>query len=321
MKSRSVSVTGATGFVGAHLVEAFRERGWSVRAIVRPGSRKPLPDGVERREAGLEPTALASAIAGCDAVVHSAAMIRARDERELMRVNVEGTRAAVDAANAAGARLIFISSQAAIGAGTPAAPAREDDSPRPVNAYGRSKLAAEDVVRARAATAWTILRPSSVYGPRDRQFLPLYRLAARGLFPLVAPPDMAFTLVHVRDVARAVVMAAEDPRAAGAAMFVGHGDPQTGEAILRTIARLVGTTYRPLRVPSVLVRVLGAVGEAMWKVGMRPLVDASRVAELRAPGFVVDVTRARETMRFVAEIDIERGFAETHAWYRAQGWL
>src|SRR5438309_1620730 len=83
---------------------------------------------------------------------------------------------------------------AAGGAGTPERPAREDDPPHPLNAYGRTKAAAESAIRSDARVPWTILRPCSVYGPRDRQWLPLVRLAARGRFLVAAPPAMAFTL-------------------------------------------------------------------------------------------------------------------------------
>jgi nucleoside-diphosphate-sugar epimerase len=322
MKSRSVSVTGATGFLGGHIVEALRDRGWRVRAIVRPGSRKPLPAGVDVREAPLlEAAALADALAGADAVIHCAALIRSRDDGELLRVNVEGTRAVVEAANRAAARVVLISSQAAIGPGTIARPAREDDAPRPVNGYGRSKLAAEAVVRAIARTPWTILRPSSVYGPRDRQFLPLFRFARRGLLPLVAPPTMAFTLVHAADVARAAAMAVEDARAAGQALFVGHPEAQTGEMILRRIAGLVGARYRPIRVPFAAVRAMSLAGDLAWRFGVTPPVDAARLAELSAEGFVVDVSRARETIGFEAAIGADEGFAETYRWYREQGCL
>src|SRR5262245_35529044 len=186
-----IAITGATGFVGWHVVEAL---GGQVRAIVRPGNRKPLPHGVESVEASLlDTSALARALDGCEAVVHAAGVIRARTQADFDAVNVGATRTVVAAANAAGARVILISSEAAIGAGTRERPSREDDSPKPLTPYGRSKLGGEEVVRRDARVPWTIIRPSAVYGPRDRGFLPLFALAARGLFPQIVRPDMPFT--------------------------------------------------------------------------------------------------------------------------------
>jgi dihydroflavonol-4-reductase len=204
----SVAITGATGFLGWHLGEAFRDAGWRVRAVVRPGNAKPLPPGVESFEAHLDAEALARAFQGCPVVVHAAALTRARNDDVFNAVNVAGTEAVVSAANRTGARVILISSQAAAGIGTPQRPSREDDPPRPVNAYGRSKLAAEEVLRSRAEAPWTIVRPSAVYGPGDRGFLPLFRMASRGLFLLPADAALPFTIIYVEDVARAVVLAA-----------------------------------------------------------------------------------------------------------------
>src|SRR5205807_7841411 len=138
--------------------------------------------------------------------------------------------------------------------GAAARPSREDDLPRPLTAYGRTKLAAENFIRSDASVPWTILRPSAIYGPRDRQLLPLFRAASHGLFWLAARPDTAFTLIDVEDAARAVVMAAENPNAIGGTFFVGHPEPQTASAILGQIAHVVGRTYRPIRVPFVVLR-------------------------------------------------------------------
>src|SRR4051794_16892429 len=103
MKNRSISITGATGFVGWHLCEAFRQDGWEVRAVVRPGNRRALPAGVRRVEAPLVTARLTAAFALSDVVVHSAAVIRAATEAAFNAVNVEGTRAVVAAVNAVGA--------------------------------------------------------------------------------------------------------------------------------------------------------------------------------------------------------------------------
>src|SRR5262245_36698785 len=117
MKSRSASVTGATGFVGWHLTESLRLAGWHVRAILRPGGVKPVPDGVERIEAALRLAPLSEAISESEVVIHAAGVTRAANA-SAFEFNVTGTRAIVEAANAAGARLVLISSQAAMGPGT-----------------------------------------------------------------------------------------------------------------------------------------------------------------------------------------------------------
>jgi len=321
MKSRSVSVTGATGFLGWHIAAALRGAGWHVRAIVRPSSRKPTPDGIERIEAHLESGALARAAAG-DVLVHAAGQTRG-PRTDPFTINTSGTIAAIDAANAIGARLVHVSSQAAAGPSLPGRATREDDPPHPITAYGRSKLEGERLVQQRAAVPWTVLRPAAVYGPRDRAFLSLFRLAARGRFPLAAPPGAAFTLVHVDDVVRAVLMAAEGRRdsADRATIFIGHPTETTTEDVLRAIAAAVGRPYRPMRVPAFVLTMAAAAGELAWRVGREPSIDAARLAELRAARFVCDVTRARDLLGFVAAVPLDVGMGQTYGWYREHRWL
>lgn len=320
MKSRSVSITGATGFVGWHVGEAFVRDGWDVRAVVRRGNRKPVPQGVTVVESDLSAGSLRVACAGSDVLVHSAALIRAKDDAAFSAVNVEGARAAAQAAAATGARLVLISSQAAGGQGTPAAPRRELDPPAPVNAYGRSKLASEAVVRDTPGLEWTILRPCAVYGPRDHGFLPLYRMARRGLFFVPSGADTFFTLIFIADLVRAVVLSAERDVAVGQTLFLGHPEPRTGGDVLRAVAAFERRPFRPFPLPAPLFTLLAKAGDLSWKVGVKPLVDSGRLVELRAEGFVCSVDRAREVLGFTAETPLEAGVAETAAWYRAYGW-
>jgi nucleoside-diphosphate-sugar epimerase len=321
MKSRSVSITGATGFLGYHLADAFQQSGWQVRAIVRPGNTKALPKDVEVVQAPLAAAWLQEAFAGSDLIVHSAAVIRAATEVVFTATNVEGTRAVVEAANRVGARVLHISSLAAIGPASAARPAREHDPPHPINAYGRSKLASEEVVRTTARTPWTIVRPSAVYGPRDRGFLPLFRLARRGLFVYAAPPTTAFTFVYVEDLVRAILLAAADARAAGETFFIGHSEPSTTDDLLRAVAEAMGKPYRPRFLAPVLLDAAAALGELAWRLGQRPVVDRGRLAELRAEGFVAAADRIRDVLGFVAPTPLAAGIERAARWYRDQRWI
>ncbi len=318
----AVSLTGATGFVGWHLAEAFRDAGWRVRAVVRPASHRALPSGVERVEASLTSSPMLShAFDGADLVLHCAGAIRARDEAAFDAVNVGGTQAVVLAANEVGARLQVISSLAAGGPGTPEAPRSEHDPDAPVNAYGRSKRSAEAVVKARSTTPWTILRPCAVYGPRDRGFLPLFLMAHRGWLVRPTPAEMSFTMIDVADLAQASLLAATSDRAVGQTFFIGHPVPQSTDAILRTLAELFGRRFSAFDLPRPLVRAAAAIGDLSWQFGLKFVFDSGRFAEFCAPGFVCSVQHVREQLAFTAGTSLEEGFARTAAWYREQGWV
>jgi nucleoside-diphosphate-sugar epimerase len=217
--------------------------------------------------------------------------------------------------------VIYVSSQAAAGAGTLERPVLEGDEPRPLTAYGRSKAAAEAIVRTEATVPWSIMRPSSVYGPRDRQFLPLFRMAARGVFPLAARPTMPFTLIHVQDLVRATLLASADPKAMGETFFIGHPRAVTTEALLKTLADAFNRQYRPVRVPQAIVSGLALAGAVSWAFGRPPLLDAARVTELRSDGFVCAVDRAREVLGFTASVELPEGIQQTLQWYRDEKWI
>jgi nucleoside-diphosphate-sugar epimerase len=312
-------MTGVTGFIGSHLAGEFRSAGWSVLGIVRPGTPRHVPVGIDSIEAPLEIDPLARAFDGADVVVHLAGLARARREAALKTTNVIGTDRLVHAVNRSGSRLVYVSSQAASGAGTVAAPSREDDVPRPLTAYGRSKLAAEELVKA-ATVPWTILRPSSVYGPGDRQFLPIFRLAARGMFPLVADASAGYTLIHIDDLVRGI-LAATKTCSAGGVFFLGHPEPVTSADLLRVAAAAFGRRFRPWHVPAPVLWSLAWLGEVSWTMGRQPVLDRARAAELSAPGFVCAVGRAEETLDFRAVIPLEEGVRGTAAWYLAQRWI
>jgi nucleoside-diphosphate-sugar epimerase len=319
--SRRIAVTGATGFVGWAVAERLRDDGLEVRALVRQGSRKPVPQGIEARTVAFEPGPLRAALEGCDAVVHAAGVIRAANQAGFDAGNVAGTQAVVAGANGAAARLVLISSLAAAGAGTVERPACEDHEPKPLNAYGRSKLAGERVVREQARVSWTIIRPPAVYGPRDRGFLPLFRMAARGVFIQAVRPAMPFRFIYIDDLARGVALAATDDAAGGEVLYLAHPQTFTSEELLRELAAVFGRPYRPWRMPPPLLSAAAVAGDLAWRAGVKPLLDSSRLAEFRAAGFVCSVDRARQVLGFAAEVGLREGLERTASWYRGKRWI
>lgn len=312
--NRRAAVTGATGFIGWHVCEHLRDGGWDVVAVVRPESeRKPLPDQVERTLAPLESRALARACADVSVIVHAAGVTRASSADEYQRVNVAGTRAVADLARDLRVRLIHVSSLTAAGPAPADRPRTEDDPSAPITAYGRSKLDSERLVASTPQLRWTVIRPAAVYGPRDRQFLPLFQAARRGLLPRPANARaFSLTMVHVDDVARAIGMACRS-EVDRETLFVGHPAVVTLDGLLRTVAGSVGRSYRPVPVP------LGVVRLSAW-LGVGGL-SAERLQEMTSPGFVCSVARAERRLGFRAAIELADGLQSTAEWYAANRWL
>lgn len=225
-------VTGATGLVGSHIVARLQREGWGVRALVRsPLEAGWLEDqGVELHTGDiLDPGSFARAAAGCDILFHAAATVVTRGGWEKFRsCNVDGTRHAVDAAAAAGARLLQLSSVAVYGptARYRGAGSATDEttplSPLPPRAhYARSKRESEAIALEahRAGRVWAAaIRPDVIYGPRDRQFTPrVARLLSSRLAPLVDGGRAVLAIVHAANVADAAVLAATSDVAGGKA--------------------------------------------------------------------------------------------------------
>ncbi len=264
-------------------------------------------------------------VAGTDLVVHAAGATRAPTVGELRQANVELTARVVDAAKAGGAkRLMLISSQAAAGpAPSLDAPVTEDAAGAPVEPYGRTKLDAETIVSAQRDVPAVIVRPSAVYGPGDRDFLALFRLAARGLAIHPANRSQWISILHVGDLSDAVLQCAELPEAAGRVYFVANDVPVQWSELFRLGAKCAGRTlHMDLELPETIVSVGAFLGDfAARLTGHASLATSGKVALSKPHFWVCSNARAKRELCFAPLIDLRDGMRETYAWYAAHGWL
>ena len=303
--TRRVAVTGASGFIGRHVVEHLEARGTTVAPLRRPFER----------------AALLQAMRDVEAVVHLAGVVSALRERDYFAANVEGTRLVAEACATAGVPMINISSLAAAGPAPPRAPRSEDDPPAPINAYGRSKLGGERAIARIDGLRWTTIRPGVVYGPGDRALLPIFQVAARGFMPLVGRVDAAYTFIHVRDLVRAIAAAVDRP-APGNTVFAGHPEPVTSRQVLEAARAASASRATIVRIPMILTRAAAIAGDVAGMVRGKPsVINSRRYAELASEGFVCRVDRLRDRLGIVAAIGLPEGLADAYAWYRREGWL
>lgn len=319
--ARHAVLTGATGFIGWHLASWLRDQGWHVRALLRPESRGEVPPGVERVVTHMRAEEIARRVPPGSVAFHCAGRTSAATRRQFDATNVDLTREVAAAARDAGARLVHVSSQAAAGPAPLALPRTEDDEESPCSPYGASKLASERVVSRTQGLAWSIVRPVAVYGPRDRAFLPLFKLARAGCLPTFGDPAASYMLIHVADLMYALEQAAMRDEAIGEICFVGHAEPCRTDVVLEALARAVGRRARKVAVARPLLHAAALCGDLASLAGGSLSLDRSKLAELSAGGFACSVARAARVLGSSPTIDLDAGFAATAAWYRQEGLL
>ena len=324
-RRRVALVTGASGFIGSHLVEALLPRDWRVRCLVRKSSRlRWIPtDDVTLMNGAIEVPGedLERAVRGVSVVFHLAGLTSAAHDEEYFRVNIEGTRNVAEAMKreAPEALLVFCSSLSAAGPARQRRPVNETDDPDPISAYGRSKLAAETIVRE-SGLDYLIVRPPAVYGPRDTDILAAFRLALKGLALRVAPPDQRLSMVYAEDLACGLIVAAEGE--GRGLYYMTDGMIHTWESIVDQVARAVGKTTRIIALPRGLAYAASRA-ERMRAIvtGSKPLLTPDRALELMQLDWTCDDTRARLDVDYESKITLPDGMRLTAEWYRQQGWL
>lgn len=304
------AITGANGFIGRHICQRFATEGWSVRQIVR----RDIEDG-----------RLSELIADADVVVHAAGATRAPSRAMLRDSNVELTRRVVQMAGTSGARrIIFISSQAAAGpARSPEEGVTEESEPSPIEAYGRSKLDAETVVRlAASGLEYIIIRPASVYGPGDRDFLAMFKLARLGLAVHPGNRQQLISIVHVSDLVDAIT-SATTTTAVNRTFFVSNDQPVRWRDLFRLAAECAGRTIvADVNLPRPLVVAGAAVGDVVASLRRRAGLLTSEKAMLAKPQYwVCSNERAKRELGFAPRIPLEAGLRDTYEWYVSNGWL
>jgi nucleoside-diphosphate-sugar epimerase len=321
-----VLLTGATGVVGSHAAEAFARDGFRVRALVRSQARAhPLDTiGVETAQGSLEDRqALEQACQGMETVVHLAALTHARSASEYEAANVAGTRRLLDAAIGAGVkRFVYLSSLAASGPAIDGRGVRATDAARPLTEYGRSKLAGERVCQEAAGRIEVaILRAPAVYGPRDTDLYHFFKLARRGVIPVPTGGARPLQMVHVSDLARALVLAARADGVTGV-YHIAEARAYTWEEVGRLVGDAVNRRVRAVPVPAALIAGLAALSEAAAAVvGRSSIFNRDKARELLAPGWLCETEAARAALNFEAAIPLAEGLRTTAQWYREQGWL
>lgn len=327
----TVLVTGASGFLGSHVVEQLTRAGHPVRALVRRTSDKRFLEtltDVEIVEGAVDDTeSVMRAARGARAIVHAAGLVKARSEQEFRRVNTDGTRNMLAAAKGVGSaleRFVYVSSLTAAGpSDAQGNPVPLDRESKPVTHYGRSKLAAEGAVLAeRDEIPVVVLRPPAIYGPRDREILIFFRAIAKGVLPLTNPPRSKLSMLYGPDCAAACVRALDADVESGSLFYLDDGEVHTfADLIHQSEVALEKRAWLRFALPQPVTLAAAFFSELYGKVTNRAvMLTRDKCNELFAQ-WVCDGSLARERLGWQPEVGFAEGVKRTVDWYKEHGWL
>jgi len=333
---QTVLVTGASGFIGAHLVRRLVERGSRVACLVRATSRVDAlrAAGAELHVCDVDDRAGVSRVLAASqvgVVFHVAGLVRAMRPQDFMRVNAAGVEAvaAACAEQASRPTLVLVSSIAAAG---PAGevPKTEGDPPLPVSEYGRSKLAGERAARGYAGSlSITIVRPCIVFGGGDRGMLQVFRPIARsGAHAVPGRGDGRVSLIAVADLVECLVLAAEkgerlDADGSGHGIYFAAAEDVSHVELGHAIARALGKDRaRIVHLPGWLMPLAGSLGDVVSRIRRRPgWVGRDKVADLLAGSWTCSSEKARRQLGWSPAASVAERLRETAQWYRDARWL
>jgi nucleoside-diphosphate-sugar epimerase len=322
-------VTGATGFIGSHLVEALIQRGVQVRCLVRNrrhlGWVKDLP--VEFLVGNCqEKDSLKQGVKDVDHVFHLAGVTTALKAETYLDVNALGTENLVQACIENNPRLkkfIYLSSQAAAGPCHSGGKKKESDPCKPVSPYGRSKLLGEELALSHShELPLLILRPCAVYGPRDKGFYALFECLSKGIKPCLSGHDQHISMCHVQDLVRAILLAAETQTESGEILFLSDGQDYRMDEIGDIFAQAMGIRALKLSLPKQVLFGLAFLAECVSRVSGNPsIMSRGKVEEMIQENWLCDITKARALLGFEPRISLARGAKLAVDWYKKENWL
>jgi nucleoside-diphosphate-sugar epimerase len=258
-------------------------------------------------------------------VIHVAGAVRALDYASFLAANADATAvlaAACLAQPVPPERFVLVSSVGATGPAPHGERLTATHAPGERTDYGRSKWEGETRVRAVAHRLHTVIvRPTAIFGPRDREMLPVLRMARAGWLPAFAGPDQTYDLAHVADIAAGIVAAAQAPVASGETFLLGSGEEHSAAALAGVLSGVFGRPVRLLPLPRALLW-SAALGSELWAgLTRRPaMLNRQKIPEL-CGSWALDITPARERLGYTPRHSLAEGLAETVAWNRAQGLL
>jgi nucleoside-diphosphate-sugar epimerase len=318
---KKILITGASGFIGSFLVEKALEKGWEVWAGIRSSSSReylqdPRISFIDLNYANSEQlrqqiAAHVEKYGKWDYVIHNAGLTKCVRMQDFEKVNYWFTRRFVEALQVSLAipeKFILMSSLSAY--------------PDPDTAYGKSKQQAERFLTSQTDFPYIILRPTGVYGPRDKDYLILLKSVKKGLEVTAGYEVQKLTFIYVKDLVKAVFLALESSFR-NKAYFVADGRVYSDEEYTQIMKNVLKKKcVLKLKIPLGVVKIVAAIAESFSKITKKPAtLNRDKYKIIRKRDWTCDTSPLEAELGFSADYDLAHGMQECVTWYKAQGWL
>ncbi|MCE7064230.1 NAD(P)-dependent oxidoreductase [Dyadobacter sp. CY326] len=341
MKER-VFITGASGFIGFHLVEAALEAGMEVQAAVRPTSDLTLLKKLQSDSGkkGLGPLSFVNTnFESRDAltelledgnytfIIHAAGITKAKKSAVYNKVNAEYTLHLAQASMSANIplkRFVFLSSLAAIGplAYAEQQPITETTLPIPVTDYGRSKLLAEQYLETVSGLPLTIIRPTAVYGPGEKDLFILFKTLSKGLDAYIGNGPQRLSFVYVKDLVAVTMAAMLENQRETAIYNISDGQAYDRYAFADRFREISGKQIFRAHLPLSLVKMMATALDFIYGfTSATPVLNKEKLKELTASNWICSIDAARNSLHYKPQYDLRQGMQETLIWYKENKWL
>ena len=326
-----ILVTGASGFIGSFIVAEGLRRGYDIYAGIRStSSKKYLPADVRTTELSLADKdrlkAELTALGRFDYIIHNAGVTKCNNKTDFERVNYGYTRNFVEAlieSDTVPTKFLFVSSMAAFGPGDPKTlyPVKLADTPKPDTLYGISKLKAEQFIQSLDGFPYLFVRPTGVYGPREKDYFVFLKTVNNHLEPAMGTKKQHLTFVYVTDLVNAMFLALESAYIRKA-WFISDGKEYDNREYAAIVKKHLNRKALYLPVPLFLVKSISYTLDTVggW-FGVSPTLNKDKYKIMRATNWKCEVEPLQQELGFSAEYDLDKGIEACVKWYKEEKWL
>jgi nucleoside-diphosphate-sugar epimerase len=324
-------ITGSNGFVGSALANNllannFKEN-YEVTCLVRHGSNvNLLPENIEIKYIDYNNIeAIMELLRGQDILIHTAALTRAKNWYQFRQINIDLTEKLLKIFNKTPSlkQFVFISSQAAAGpAPDKNTPRLESDECYPVTMYGKSKLLAENLIKEKAEKPWTIIRPVSVFGPGDKDFLQYFKLIKKHLAMFIGFRRKYYNFIFVDDLVEMISKTVNNKKAYNETFFTGGTDVLSIQQFIHNIESVMNIRALHLHIPQFLLYPIAVVSEMFALFSHRPpIVNREKIKEFKEDYWLVSNEKTKKILYFETSGNMLDNLKITYQWYKDIGWI